>query len=107
MKFLQRLFSSWVWQTLDEPAFCITRLAHCSFRYVNRTLGYSVDFYSEPGDGKALIDLKELDFWTHPAGREVTDGERDEALLRIAAFFEMNGFKLVTIRTGGSVGEQP
>ncbi len=82
------------------------RLAHCSFRYVNSRYDQFVDFYSEPGQGEALVDLKELDYWTQPRRRHMSPSEHEEAIQRIAAFFDMNGFKLVTVRTNNSGGEQ-
>jgi hypothetical protein len=99
MNSLRRLLATWFWQPLNDSSYSVKRVTHGCFRYLDKRIGKSFDFCSEPGQGEALVDLKDLDQWTQPALQALTKQEHDEALRRIAAFFEMNGFKLVTIRT--------
>jgi len=98
-KFFRRALAKVIWQPLIEEEFSVVRVRHRSFSYTERHPERAVLFYSEPGQGEALVDLKELDFWRGEPKCALNENERRVVTQRLEEFFKLNGYKMVTIRT--------
>ena len=98
-KLFRRALATVIWQPLIEEEFSVVRVGHRSFGYTEHRPERAVFFYSEPGQGEALVDLKELDFWRGEPRCALTENERRVVVQRLEEFFKLNGFKMVTIRT--------